>query len=492
MPHRCTAWSGPLRPTWSRRAPPGTGPARPCRRGSTTNRSAWRRSCWWAEDGGPDLARGGPRAGGARLDGTQVVIVANAPADAASAVIRDLDLADPGAPGVSTEVVWTSARLGIAAALNAGIRRAAAPVVVLLHAGVELAGDVVAPLIAALEDPSVAVAGPFGLVSRDMQRFEDAPETRLDVEAIAGGVLAFRRSEYLVRGPLDEHFETDEDLALWWSLALRDTVEDEEASPRRAVLVGVPATRVEAAAPSAAQSSEQSAAPGATDTGSSSGSRRAGTCSSEVDPPHPAVGDPTTAAITKPPTARFNGRGLADNIVPPAVWHGEASFPARCVPARGSGACRPASGALPPILRPCVVGSASRHCCSGSPAIPMPGEPGPGSRSRWSGSSASRRRATVCRRGRGGACPDDGRRAAGAAVPLASSRPRGDRDAGRRRHGRDALAAAGRHRRAGGGRGRERGPGHRHDPGRGAVLHRSRPPRRPRQRRRTSASCTRR
>ncbi len=192
-------------------------------------------------------------------DGTQLVVVANAPAEAEGAAIRDLEATDPGAPGVGTEVVWTSARLGFAAALNAGIRRTAAPVVVLVGPGVELAGDVVTPLIAALEDPSVAVAGPFGLMSRDMQRFEDAPETRLDVEAIGGGVLAFRRHDYLLRGPLDEHFLVPDDLGLWWSLVLRDTVADEdpEEHARRAVRIDLPVRRIAVGPPVTDRSPEQ-------------------------------------------------------------------------------------------------------------------------------------------------------------------------------------------------------------------------------------------
>jgi hypothetical protein len=88
------------------------------------------------------------------------------------------------------------------------------------------------------------VAGPFGLVSQDMQRFEDAPDDLLDVVGIGGGVLAFRRADYLVRGPLDEHFLVPDDLDLWWSLVLRDTASDDdpEVRPRRAVRVDMPVT----------------------------------------------------------------------------------------------------------------------------------------------------------------------------------------------------------------------------------------------------------
>ena len=115
-------------------------------------------------------------------DGTQVVIVANAPSDGdgdALAALDRLDAADPGAPGVATEVVRTATRVGAAAAWNAGLRRAAAPVVVLARARDRRAGERSLPaIVAALEDPSVAVAGPVGLVSDDLRSFRAAPPTR--------------------------------------------------------------------------------------------------------------------------------------------------------------------------------------------------------------------------------------------------------------------------------------------------------------------------
>ena len=165
-------------------------------------------------------------------DGTQVVIVANgrsgdeltpfggAPGSGAT---------DPGGP--TLEVVWLSAGLGPAAALNAGIRRTSAAVVVLLDAGAEPTGDLVSPLVAALADPTVAVAGGWGSVSLDMRHFTDAPAGEVDV--IDATCFAFRRSDYVERGPLDERFHSLRHLATWWSLVLRD--EGEGSTARRAI-----------------------------------------------------------------------------------------------------------------------------------------------------------------------------------------------------------------------------------------------------------------
>ncbi len=175
-----------------------------------------------ASDRPDDLARAIRQLVDHAPDGTQIVVVANAPSAAQASGLASLDAIDPGAPGVITDVVWTSARLGHAAALNVGIRRTVAPVVVVLGSEVEVAGDVVTPLVTALEDPGVAVAGPFGLVSSNLSRFDPAPDGAVDVDAIDGALQAFRRADYVERGPLDERFVTAPSLDVWWSLVLRD------------------------------------------------------------------------------------------------------------------------------------------------------------------------------------------------------------------------------------------------------------------------------
>jgi hypothetical protein len=201
-----------------------------------------------ATDWPDDLARSVRALVGRSPDGTQLVVVANDPSAAQADALRALDAVDPGSPGVVTDVVWTSRRLGYADALNAAIRSCVAPVVVLLDTAIEPQADLVTALVDALEDPSVAVAGPFGLVSADMRRFEPAAETLADVVAIEGVAMAFRRADFAARGPLDAHFEVEAYLDTWWSLVLRDTLDDdpEEREPRLARRVtGIPLARHE-------------------------------------------------------------------------------------------------------------------------------------------------------------------------------------------------------------------------------------------------------
>ncbi|MGP1674652.1 MAG: glycosyltransferase family 2 protein [Candidatus Limnocylindrales bacterium] len=198
-----------------------------------------------------ERALAGLRAGSP--DGTSVVIVADSPSDETAAALESMEgeegaglvggAGEQGAASVGAlpvEVVWTSERLGHGAASNIGIRRASAHVVILLDASLEPTGDIVTPLVRALDDPSVAVVGGWGITSSDLRTFEDAPAG--DVDAVEGYCQAFRRADFATFGPLDERFRFYRNLDIWWSLVLRDG--GEEDSTRRAIrLDGLPLIR---------------------------------------------------------------------------------------------------------------------------------------------------------------------------------------------------------------------------------------------------------
>ena len=158
---------------------------------------------------------------------TQVVLAVNDPSAAQEESLRGGSPDRSAISGMEPEVIRTSARLGHAAALNVALRRAGGDVIVLADGSATPTGDALTPLLAALADPEVALAGAFGLVDREAGPFrpnalervglEDGP----DVTALEAGWLAFRRADYVALGPLDEHFITPAWLDVWWSLRLR-------------------------------------------------------------------------------------------------------------------------------------------------------------------------------------------------------------------------------------------------------------------------------
>lgn len=169
--------------------------------------------------------------------GTGAVVVANDPSDAQAAAL--LPEAPDRAPitGLAPEVLRTATRLGYAAALNIGLRRATGEFVLIADATAWAAGDAMTPLAAALDDPAVAAAGGFGLYAEatgplrpgGLRREPATTGASAQVTALEGAWLAFRRSDYRELGPLDERFVTPAWLDVWWTLRLRAGAEPEGA-----------------------------------------------------------------------------------------------------------------------------------------------------------------------------------------------------------------------------------------------------------------------
>ncbi len=143
------------------------------------------------------------------------------------------------------EFVRTTAPLGSGAAINIALRRATGSVVVLLGPGLKPTGDLVSPLVAALEDPDVVVAGRQGFRTRDLRRAAELTVTG-DATVISGEVLAFRRVDGLAAMPVDEAFVSPDHLDRWWSLTLRGATDPGGSRPpgRARVVADLPVGRI--------------------------------------------------------------------------------------------------------------------------------------------------------------------------------------------------------------------------------------------------------
>ena len=111
--------------------------------------------------------------------------------------------------------------LGFAAAVNAGIEAAAGEVVILFDSGVDLTGDAVSPLVEALVDPSVVVAGPYGLRGQGTPK-EFAASRGPEVDAIEGYCMAFRRADAQALQGFDPRFQFYRIADIEFSFRLRD------------------------------------------------------------------------------------------------------------------------------------------------------------------------------------------------------------------------------------------------------------------------------
>jgi cysteinyl-tRNA synthetase len=111
--------------------------------------------------------------------------------------------------------------LGFGTAVNVGIEAATGEICVLFDPGVELTGDAVSPLIGALNDPAVVVAGPFGISGKGtLKEFEEDPGP--EVDAIEGYCMAFRRADAQAVQGFDPKFRFYRIADIDFSFRLRD------------------------------------------------------------------------------------------------------------------------------------------------------------------------------------------------------------------------------------------------------------------------------
>lgn len=151
-------------------------------------------------------------------------------------VVVDLTETDPSTYGPDVEVVHLEPGTGWAAGRNAGLRRSVGRLVLVVDGSIEPTGDVLGPLESALSDPSVGVAGPFGISTNDLRDFHESEGP--EVDAIEGYLMAFRRDVIRDVGLFDEKFT-------WYRTADIELCFRLKDAGYRAVVVDVPVDRHE-------------------------------------------------------------------------------------------------------------------------------------------------------------------------------------------------------------------------------------------------------
>ncbi|MGZ8563676.1 MAG: glycosyltransferase family 2 protein [Candidatus Limnocylindria bacterium] len=144
----------------------------------------------------------------------ELVTVANEPSYDLDALLADLP------PPTTAIVLATTGRLGWADAKTLGLSRSRGEVTVLIDTSLEPAGDWSTPLLAAFDDPTVGIAGGWGVTSEDARQFEDAPPG--EVDAIEGYCLAVRRDALRQVAAFDRRFRFYRNADLDFSFAIRD------------------------------------------------------------------------------------------------------------------------------------------------------------------------------------------------------------------------------------------------------------------------------
>ncbi len=149
----------------------------------------------------------------------EVVIIDNGSTDDTVDMLQALaqvgHLVTPSGTVLPVEVLFADHNLEYAGGRNATIRASTGHFVVLLDTSIELVDPIWETLAAVLDDPSVGVAGPYGLRTSDLREFAEASEA--DVDAIEGYLLAFRRANLQDVGLIDEKFRFYRLADIYWS-----------------------------------------------------------------------------------------------------------------------------------------------------------------------------------------------------------------------------------------------------------------------------------
>jgi glycosyltransferase involved in cell wall biosynthesis len=158
----------------------------------------------------------------------EVLLVADGAGETTGRTLEDLARDDP-----HVRVLHLDPAIGFGASMNLAMGQALGRVLVWLDPHVEATGDLLGPLLAALDQPGTGLAGGWGVTTTSMLEFEadDGPE----VDAIEGYLLAVPRA--LAAGvkvdPKDRYYRNAD---LDYSFAVR-------ALGYRATRVEVPAAR---------------------------------------------------------------------------------------------------------------------------------------------------------------------------------------------------------------------------------------------------------
>jgi len=158
----------------------------------------------------------------------EVLVVADGAGEATGRALEDLARDDP-----HVRVLHLDPAIGFGASMNLAMGQALGRVLVWLDPHVEATGDLLGPLLAALDEPGTGLAGGWGVTTTSMLEFEadDGPE----VDAIEGYLLAVPRALAAGVGvdPKDRYYRNAD---LDYSFAVR-------ALGYRATRVEVPAAR---------------------------------------------------------------------------------------------------------------------------------------------------------------------------------------------------------------------------------------------------------
>jgi GT2 family glycosyltransferase len=145
----------------------------------------------------------------------EIVLVDNASQDGLDLWVETLQYREP-----RLHYLRADRMMGVAEALNIGLRSSRGSYILLLDANIEVTGDIFTPLARTLEQETVGITGLHGLHTTDLRHFEASQDS--EVEVIDGQCLAFSRPLLKQAGLFDERYRYAQYMDIDFNFALRD------------------------------------------------------------------------------------------------------------------------------------------------------------------------------------------------------------------------------------------------------------------------------
>ena len=152
----------------------------------------------------------------------ELVIVDNGSTDDTVPYLQELarrGLRDEQGAAIPVRVIFADHNMGFAAGRNATMRASRGRFIVLLDTSIELRGDIWTPLARTLADEQIGLTGPYGLITTNLQEFEESAGP--EVDAIEGYLMAFRRALLTEVGWAEEKFRFYRMLDVYYSFLFK-------------------------------------------------------------------------------------------------------------------------------------------------------------------------------------------------------------------------------------------------------------------------------
>ncbi len=147
---------------------------------------------------------------------SEIIVVDNGSTDGTGEWLEEFQAGNP-----ALSVIHCDHNVGDAAGKNIGLKLSRGKHIIVLDGSAEIVGNILDPIRASLEDPTVGIFGPYGLTTDDMQHFHEEVEQG-EADAMQAYCMTFRRDALDSVGLMRECFRFYRNLDIDYCFQFKD------------------------------------------------------------------------------------------------------------------------------------------------------------------------------------------------------------------------------------------------------------------------------